>query len=152
MNRLNLYESVPDVAKRVFALSQTTVQSAEKAGVDRKLLHLVEIRASQINACAFCLDMHTRDARKQGESQRRIDVLAAWRETELFTEPERAALAMTEDLTRLSETRDISDEIYAQVSKHFDEPQIAALVMAICVINTWNRMNVAARTPLPAEQ
>lgn len=152
MTRIDLFAAAPDAAKRMYAFSQATTQSAEKAGIDTKTLHLLEIRASQINGCAWCLDMHTRDARKNGETQRRIDLVTTWRETELFTEPERAALALTESLTRLAETQSVPDEVYEQVTKHFDEQQTGALIMSICVINSWNRMNVAARTPLPAEQ
>ena len=95
--------------------------------------------------------MHTRDARDHGETQRRIDLVAAWHETDLFTEAECAVLALTESLTRISQTQNVPDEVYEPVTKHFNEQQTAALIMAICVINSWNRMNVAARTPLPPQ-
>jgi AhpD family alkylhydroperoxidase len=105
------------------------------------LLELVKIRASQINKCAFCLHMHTRDARKGGESEERIYLLEAWRESPLYTERERAALAWTEALTLLPQTG-APDDVYAALTAQFSEPEIAKLTLAIGAINMWNRFGV----------
>lgn len=109
---------------------------------------LVSLRASQINGCGFCTDMHTKDAAAAGESAVRLNLVAAWREATVFTEAERAALAFTEEGTRLADTHQgVSDETWAQVRKHYDDDQIAALVCLVGLINAANRMNVIARTP-----
>ncbi|MFC0107454.1 carboxymuconolactone decarboxylase family protein [Kibdelosporangium aridum] len=109
---------------------------------------LVSLRASQINGCGFCTDMHTKDATAAGESAVRLNLVAAWREATVFTEAERAALAFTEEGTRLADTHQgVSDETWAQVRKHYDDDQIAALVCLVGLINAANRMNVIARTP-----
>jgi AhpD family alkylhydroperoxidase len=114
--------------------------------VPRSTVELVGLRASQINGCAVCLDMHGRGARKAGETDERLLTLAAWRETPYFTEPERAALALTEAGTRLADRAEpISDEVFEQAAKHYDEPALAALVVAITAINAWNRLNVVSR-------
>lgn len=111
-----------------------------------RLLHLVEIRASQINGCAQCLDMHTQDARAEGESEQRLFTLGAWRETPFFDARERAALEWTEAVTLVAETR-VPDEVYERVRQHFNEQELIELTFAITQINTWNRLNVAFRTP-----
>ncbi|GAA5065969.1 carboxymuconolactone decarboxylase family protein [Nocardia callitridis] len=108
---------------------------------------LVKIRASQINGCAFCTDMHLKEAVRAGETAVRLGLIAAWPEATVFTEPERAALALTEAATRIGDGRGVDDEVWQQVRKHYDEDQIAALIAAIATINAWNRMNVIARTP-----
>ncbi|MFC6009852.1 carboxymuconolactone decarboxylase family protein [Nocardia lasii] len=108
---------------------------------------LVKIRASQINGCSYCVDMHTKDAAHAGETSVRINLVAAWRETNVFTEPERAALALTEEATRSADGGQVSDETFAQVRKHYDDDQIAALIAAIAMINAWNRLNAIAHTP-----
>ncbi|MHB8814390.1 MAG: carboxymuconolactone decarboxylase family protein [Steroidobacteraceae bacterium] len=110
-----------------------------------RLLHLVEIRASQINGCAQCLDMHSQDARAEGESEQRLHTLAAWRETPFFDERERAALEWTEAVTLVAETR-VPDEVYERVRQHFSEQELIDLTLAVTQINTWNRLNVALRT------
>ncbi|MFF7374064.1 carboxymuconolactone decarboxylase family protein [Streptomyces massasporeus] len=109
-----------------------------------ELLELVRIRASQINGCAFCLDLHTRDARGQGETEQRLHTLAAWRETPFFTERERAALALTEAVTLVHDGR-VPDAVYAEAAEVFDENQIAALIWAATVINAYNRIAIATR-------
>ncbi|MBB2893807.1 carboxymuconolactone decarboxylase family protein [Flexivirga oryzae] len=115
------------------------------------LLAIVDIRASQINRCAWCLDMHTADARKAGVEQRKIDLIAAWHEAPaLFTEREPAALALTEQVTLLHH-EGVTDDVWARVSAVYDEKETVHLLMAIAVINVWNRMNVTARTDLPPE-
>lgn len=110
-----------------------------------RLLHLIEIRASQINGCAQCLDMHTQDARAEGESEQRLNTLAAWRETPFFDERERAALDWTEAVTRVAEGH-VADEVYERVKPHFSEQELIDLTLAIANINTWNRLNIAFRS------
>jgi AhpD family alkylhydroperoxidase len=110
--------------------------------------HLMEIRASQINGCGFCTDMHTKDATAAGETSVRLNLVAAWREATVFTEAERAALALTEEGTRLADAHTgVSDDTWAQVRKHYDDNQIAALITVVGLINFYNRLNVIARTP-----
>jgi len=113
---------------------------AEK-GTDHRLAHLVKIRASQINCCSFCLHMHSREALSDGESELRVTMLAAWRESPLYSERERAALAWTEALTRLSETG-APDEVYTEMAAHFSPEEQVELTMTIAVINAWNRFGV----------
>jgi AhpD family alkylhydroperoxidase len=110
-----------------------------------RLLHLVELRASQINGCAQCLDMHSQDARAEGESEQRLHTLAAWRETPFFDERERAALEWTEAVTLVAQTH-IPDEVYERVKQQFTEAELIDLTLAVAQINTWNRLNVAFRT------
>jgi AhpD family alkylhydroperoxidase len=107
---------------------------------------LVHLRASQLNGCSVCVDMHAKALRKAGESEERVFAVGAWRDTPYFTDAERVALALTEALTRLADSTDaVPDELWAEVSEHFDEPQRAALVLDIAQINVWNRVNVATR-------
>jgi AhpD family alkylhydroperoxidase len=115
------------------------------SGLEHSLLHLVKIRASQINGCAFCLDMHTKDARIQGETEQRLHTLIAWRETPFFSERERAALEWTETLTRIA-GNDVPDELYQCVQQHFSEEEIVALTLAVVAINGWNRIAISFRT------
>ena len=127
--------------------------AAQKAGVPKRTLELVYLRASQINGCGFCVDMHSRDAKKGGETDQRLFSVAAWRDTPWFTDAERAALALTEATTRLSDTADpVPDDVWNEAAKHYDEPLLAALVLNIALINFWNRLNVPTRqvagTPL----
>jgi AhpD family alkylhydroperoxidase len=109
-------------------------------------LYLVELRASQINGCSVCADMHSRELKAAGEPDERIFTLAAWRETPYFTDAERAALALTEAATRLADRSDpVPDEVWDEAARHYDEPQLAALVIAIASINAWNRINATTR-------
>ena len=109
---------------------------------------LVKLRASQINGCGFCTDMHTKDAVHAGESQQRLNLVAAWREANVFTEAERAALELTEQGTRIADAAGgVTDEAWAAAAKHYDDDQLAALVALIALINTYNRMNVITRQP-----
>ena len=112
--------------------------------LEHSLLRLVEIRASQINGCAYCLDMHTKDARGAGETEQRIYTLDAWRETPLFTDRERAALEWTEAVTLVAETR-VPDDVYQKVRQQFSEEELVELTFAVIVINSWNRLNVSFR-------
>ena len=120
--------------------------AVKNAGLSPLLIDLVNVRASQINGCSVCVHMHTRDLRKAGESDERLDTVAAWRDTPFFTDAERAALALTEALTRVADRPDtVSDDLWAAVAAHYDEQQLAALVLTIGVINLWNRLNLATR-------
>jgi AhpD family alkylhydroperoxidase len=114
--------------------------------VPKTTVLLIEVRASQINGCSVCLDMHTRELRNEGESDERIFMIGAWREAPYFTDAERAALALTESMTRLADQSDpVPDAVWAHAARHYDEQQLAALVVAIAAINTWNRINAATR-------
>ncbi len=108
---------------------------------------LVKIRASQVNGCAGCLDMHTKDALHAGETQQRLNLIAAWREAKVFTEPERAALELTEQGTRIADGHGVSDDAWDNAVKHYDEDQLGALVCLIALINVYNRLNVITRQP-----
>jgi AhpD family alkylhydroperoxidase len=121
-------------------------QEVEASGIDRTILELVKIRASQINGCAYCIDMHTKDARALGETEQRLYALSAWRETGFFTGRERAALEWAESVTLLAETR-VPDEVYERVRQHFTEPELVALTFAVVAINSWNRLSVSFRVP-----
>jgi AhpD family alkylhydroperoxidase len=116
-----------------------------RCDLEPSLLELVKLRASQINGCAYCLDMHTKDARARGESEQRIYLLEAWRESPFYSERERAALAWAEAVTLVAETR-VPDAVYEEVRRHFSDDELLALTMAVATINAWNRLNVALRT------
>jgi AhpD family alkylhydroperoxidase len=118
----------------------------EISGLERPLLELVKIRASQINGCAYCIDMHTKDARAMGETEQRIYALNAWRETPFFSARERAALEWTESVTRLGDAH-VPDDVYDRVREQFDEPSLTSLTFAVIVINSWNRLAIAYRAP-----
>lgn len=113
--------------------------------LDEKLIDLVKLRASQINGCAYCIDMHWKDLRAIGESEQRLYSLDAWKEAPFYTDRERAAFAWTEAVTRVAETR-VPDEVYEEVRKHFSEKELADLTLAVATINAWNRLSIAART------
>lgn len=134
------YGLQPEIPKALVGLGQ----AAEKSGLEISLVELVKIRASQINGCAFCLNMHPADARKYGETQERLDVLSAWREAPCFSERERAALAWAEALTLIAEN-DVSDALYAEVSGQFSDEELANLTAVIVTINAWNRIAVSYR-------
>ena len=120
--------------------------AARNAGVPATTLYLIEVRASQINGCSVCLDMHTRELKAAGESDERIHMVAAWREAPYFSDAERAALALTEAATRLADRADpVPDEVWEEAARHYDEQELAGLVIAIAGINAWNRINAATR-------
>jgi AhpD family alkylhydroperoxidase len=127
------------------------LSSQVEGSVERRLFELVKIRASQINGCAYCLDMHTKDARLAGETEQRIYALNAWRETPFFSDRERAALEWTEAVTRVADTH-VPDEIYERVKTQFDEAELVALTFAIVVINSWNRLATSFRIPVGSYQ
>ncbi len=135
---MNFSTVSPKVFKAVLALD-----AAAREGLDPVLLELVQIRASQINHCAYCIDYHTSDARGAGESEERIYQLSAWEESSLFTAKERSALALTEAITLLPQG--VPDEVYEEAAKHFEEKELAQLIALIFTVNAWNRMNVTTR-------
>lgn len=132
---------VPEAMNALQALSAST----EKGGVPPKTLGLVHLRASQINGCSLCVDMHPRYAKKAGETDERLFAVAAWRDTPYFTDAERAALALTEAVTRLSDRDPVPDEIWNEAARHYDEKALAALLLSIAATNVWNRLNIATR-------
>lgn len=139
-SRVDFYTASPDALKAMIALESAVT----KLPLEKSLIELVKLRASQINGCAFCVDMHTADARKAGETERRLYAVSVWRETPFFTPRERAALAWTEALTRISETH-APDEDYALLSAEFDAREMVDLSVAITTINAWNRLAVGFR-------
>ena len=145
--RLNAFVAAPAPMKSWLYFSRGLL----KSGLEESLMHLVEIRASQINGCAFCLDMHTADARKQGETEQRLYLIDAWRDSSLYNERERAALAWTEALTLLPETR-APDDVYEALKAQFSEEEQVKLTLMIVAINGWNRINVGFRAVHPIEQ
>lgn len=138
--RMNFGDVDPDAQTAILGLEKYMA----KTGLDRSLQELIKIRASQVNGCAFCLDMHTKDARKNGETEARIFGLDAWRESPFYTDEERAALALTEAVTLVSETH-VPDEVYEQAKEQFGEKQLVQIIMAIVTINVWNRMAITTR-------
>lgn len=139
--RLNYAEVAPNALKAMLDLEKFVHSS----GLEHSLYELVKTRASQINGCAYCLDMHTKDARKAGESEQRLYGLSAWREAPFYTERERAALAWTEALTLIS-SNEVPDSLYEATREHFNEEEIVSLTMAIVAINGWNRLAIGFRT------
>jgi AhpD family alkylhydroperoxidase len=140
-NRINYRTAAPETYQALLGVHQYIA----KVFPDAKLRALIELRVSQINGCAFCLDMHANEARHLGESQQRLDCVAAWREAPFFTGRERAALAWAEAITHVAETH-VPDELYAEVKKHFPDRELVDLTAAIGMINLWNRMSVAFRS------
>lgn len=143
--RINFYES--DVAMKVAKYFNSAGKAIADSTLPAVTQELVKIRASQINGCGFCLDMHSKDAAAAGETQQRINLVAGWREATVYTDAERAALELTEEGTRLADGTGVSDEAWANAAKHFDEEQLAALVGMIALINTYNRLNVITQQP-----
>src|ERR1700730_17604049 len=136
--RLNPYQAAPDTIKALGAL-EAHVQGT---GLEQSLIELVKTRASQINGCAFCINMHTQDARKHGETEQRLYLLNAWRESPVYTDRERAALAWTEAVTLISETH-APDDVYEEARAQFSEADMANLTMLIATINAWNRLAIS---------
>ncbi len=142
--RLDYYSKVPGLMKTQLALNK----GVEESGLERSLLHLVKLRASQINGCSYCVDMHAHEARADGETEQRLYLVAAWKESPLFTERERAAFAWVEAVTLISHGG-VPDELYAAMLPHFSEAELVKLTVAVAIINTWNRLSVAFRTIHP---
>ena len=133
---------IPDAMQTL----QTLSTLAEKSGLPASTLELVHLRSSQINSCSVCVDMHARNLKRKGEAEERTFAVAAWRDAPYFTDAERAALALTEAVTRLSDRADpVADQIWDEAARHYDERGLAGLLLAISVINLWNRLNVATR-------
>jgi AhpD family alkylhydroperoxidase len=122
-----------------------------EAEIERPLFELVKIRASQINGCAYCIDMHTKDARAAGETEQRLYALSAWRETPFFTDRERAALEWTEAVTRVADTH-VPDDVHGRAAAQFTEAELVALTFAVVVINSWNRLAISFRPPVGSYQ
>ena len=135
--RVNAYASAPDAMDALLRLHKTI----EGSGLENSLINLVKVRASQINRCAFCIDLHTRHARAAGETERRLYLLSAWRESSVFDEEERAALGWTEALTRIADDH-AKDDLFKALRKHFADAEIAYLTALIGLINAWNRLAV----------
>ena len=140
MPRFNTYKR-PEAIKPLLAL----VDYVRGSGLEQSLIELVQMRASQLNGCAYCLDMHSKDARAAGETEQRLYVLQAWREAPFYTPRERAALAWCEAVTRLDPVQGVPDDVYEQVRAEFDENQLIDLNMAVILINSWNRIAIPSR-------
>jgi len=139
--RLDYKSASPEAFKAMLA----TETQVHRSGLEESLLELVKTRASQINGCAWCLDMHTKDARARGETEQRLYLITAWREAPCYSERERAALAWTEAVTHIA-VQGVPEAVYAEARRHFDEKALVDLTLAIVAINGWNRMNVAFQT------
>ena len=142
--RMNFYQAAPDTMKALMALEE----QIQSTGLGKSLIELVKIRASEINGCAYCISVHTADARKQGETEERLYLLNAWRESPLYTERERAALAWTEAVTLIAEAH-APDDLYEDVRAHFSESETVNLTMLIGSINAWNRIAISFRAIHP---
>lgn len=137
---------VPDALTALHGVGKALSAAVKTAEVSPELVHLVYLRASQINSCSVCVEMHARDARKAGASDERLFAVAAWRESPHFSDAERSALALAEAVTRLNDRADpVPDAIWNEAARHFREPALATLVLAIATVNLWNRLNVATR-------
>ena len=140
--RLAYQTASPEAFKAMLHLEQ----QIHHLGLEESLLELVKSRASQINGCAWCLEMHTKDARAQGETEQRLYLLPAWRDAHCYTPRERAALAWTEEVTRVANTQDVSDAAWEDAHRQFSDKELVDLTLAIIAINGWNRFNIAFRT------
>ena len=140
--RINAYEKGKEAAKVLYGFAKYLAKSP----IETSLLDLISYRASQINGCAFCLDMHSKDLRAEGETEQRLYLLDAWRDAPFYSERERAALAWTEAVTKVTEGH-VSDEVYEEVRKQFSEEELIDLTVAVTAINSYNRFNIAFRTP-----
>lgn len=145
--RLQFFAKAPEIMKAVIALNK----AVEECGLEASLMHLVKLRASQINGCSYCVEMHSREARRDGETETRLYLVAAWKESPLFSERERAAFAWTETVTNIS-GNGVPDDLYARTLEHFSEEELVKLTVVIGMINTWNRLCVSfhAIHPMPA--
>jgi len=146
--RLDFEEHAPAVYKALARLDHAAKEELDRVGFDTRLRELVRVRASQLNGCAYCIDMHTKDARAAGETEQRVYALTAWRDTPFFTERERAALAFTEAVT-LMNVDHVPDAAYEAVAEHYDEDEVAALVGLIVAINAWNAIGVSLHAWVP---
>lgn len=145
--RINYQAAVPDLLKPVLALNK----AVEECGLETSLLHLVKLRASQINGCSFCVNMHSQEALRDGDTQQRVIMVSAWKESPLFTDRERAAFAYTEAVTEIADDG-VPEPLWQATRKHFSEEEIAKLTIAIGMINVWNRICVSFHVIHPALQ
>ncbi|HRP52969.1 MAG TPA: carboxymuconolactone decarboxylase family protein [Fluviicola sp.] len=141
--RINIAKIDPKAYQAMLGLEKYIAES----GLDFTLYELIKTRASQLNGCAYCINMHTRNAMKQGETAQRLFLLDAWRETNLYTSKERAVLALTEEMTLLP-NKQISNEVYEEASKHLNEQELAAVIMSVVAINGWNRIAITSQLEL----
>jgi AhpD family alkylhydroperoxidase len=148
-HRLQISQLLPDAYRNLHALQQSVEKAAAGAGLDPTLIELVKIRASQLNGCGYCVDKHSHDARRLGESEQRLYLLPTWRETPFFSAQERAALALTEALTRLPHTHDVPDDVYDAAVEALTEQQFAVVAWAATTINAFNRLGVLGRMSPP---
>jgi AhpD family alkylhydroperoxidase len=146
--RLDFDAHAADFGRAMSHLDHAATKALDKAGIDPLLRELVRLRASQLNGCAYCVDMHSKDARAAGETEQRLYALAAWREAPFFTERERAALAFAEDVTLVADTH-VPDAAYEPVARQFGPDEVAALIALIVAINAWNAISVATRAWIP---
>jgi AhpD family alkylhydroperoxidase len=144
--RMNFYQAAPETVNALMALENQVTST----GLEQSLIELVKTRASQINGCAYCINMHTQDARKHGETEQRLYLLNAWREAPAYTERERAALAWTEAVTLISDTH-APDDVYQEVRTQFSEAETVNLTMLIATINAWNRLAISFRAMPPVK-
>jgi AhpD family alkylhydroperoxidase len=140
--RLKYWKTSPGVYKALRALQE----AVNASGLEKRLIDLICLRVSQINGCAFCIDMHSKDLRAEGESEERLYLLEAWRESPFYTDRERAALAWSESLTKVSEDH-VPDKTFEEAGKHFTDDELVKLTLAVVAINGWNRFGIAFRTP-----
>ena len=145
--RLQFFNVAPELMKAVRALNQ----AVEASGLEHSLLHLIKLRASQINGCSFCVDMHSKEALRDGDTQQRVILVAAWKESPLFTDRERAAFAYTEAVTRIADAG-VPDALYEATRKHFSDEELVKLTTAIAMINVWNRLCVSFHALHPVEK
>jgi AhpD family alkylhydroperoxidase len=144
--RIDFYKASPEAVRAVLALEQFVHAS----GIPRRLIHLIKLRASQLNGCAYCVDMHVKEARKDGESEQRLHLLSVWRESPLYSEEERTVLAWTESLTKLPDTK-APDEDFEPLRRFFSDEEITKLTVIIGTINVWNRLAVGFRSQHPID-
>ena len=145
--RLQFFAKAPEIMKAVSALNK----AVDECGLEVSLLHLIKLRASQINGCSYCVDMHSREARHDGETEQRLYLVAAWKESPLFSERERAAFAWTEAVTKISDNG-VPDDLYAGTLEHFSEEELVKLTVLIGMINMWNRLAIPFRSVHPVEK
>ncbi|HEY3087429.1 MAG TPA: carboxymuconolactone decarboxylase family protein [Jatrophihabitantaceae bacterium] len=147
--RLQIGTILPGVDRQLTALDSAAERAAVQAGIPKPLLDLLRLRVSQLNGCSYCVDAHSRDARDGGESERRVLLIAAWQHTDLYTDAERAALALAEAMTVLPDVRDVPDDVYQQATAAFTEQQFAAIAWTITAMNAWNRLGVLGHMQPP---
>ncbi len=145
--RLNFYGQAPELIKGVIALNK----AVDECGLEKSLLHLIKLRASQINGCSYCVEMHSREARRDGETEQRLYLVSAWKESPLFTDRERAAFAWVEAVTKIADGG-VPNELYEKTLRHFSDEELTKLTVATGMINVWNRLCVSfhAIHPMPA--